>query len=96
MSQASWCEDLEPQAKSGAEQHRVFSDDFSKDSLSDYQLQGTVAWETGILKLPEGASLLRPVELGARVVVTAEVQFPTMTKDGQQSQTMLGIELNGA
>ena len=85
----------EPQQNSGTKLHRVFSDDFSRDSLSDYQLLGKVAWETGILKLPEGSSVSRLVELGSRVVVRAELQFPTLTKDGDQSLTMLRIELDG-
>ncbi|MEO2020171.1 MAG: tetratricopeptide repeat-containing protein, partial [Fuerstiella sp.] len=94
--QASWCEDRSAQTESRAKLHQVFSDDFSKDSLSDYQTKGEPAWETGLLRLPEGSSVSRPVELGSRVVVTAELQFPVLTKDGEQSRTMLRIELNGA
>jgi tetratricopeptide (TPR) repeat protein len=92
--QASWCEDRSPQTQSRAKLHQVFSDDFSKDSLSDYQTKGEPAWETGLLRLPEGSSVSRPVELGSRVVVTAELQFPVLTKDGEQSRTMLRIELD--
>lgn len=82
--------------QSGSKLHPVFSDDFSENSLSDYEVKGEPAWEEGLVKLPQGVSLSRPVQLDARVVVTAELQFPKLTKDGEQSLTMLGIELDGA
>ena len=73
----------------------VFSDDFSSDSLSDYQVTGDVVWEKVRLKLAKGASVSRSFEVGSRVKVVAELEFPKLTKDADQSLTVLRIDRVG-
>ena len=74
----------------------IFSDDFSEDSLSEYQVKGEVTWEQGRVKLTQGASLSRSFEAGARVELVMGLEFPELTKDGEQSLTLLTLDLVGA
>ena len=74
----------------------IFSDDFSEDSLSEYQVKGEVTWKPGRVKLSEGSSVSRSFEAGARVEVVAELEFPKLTNDGELSLALLQLDLRGA
>ncbi|MFT5328024.1 MAG: hypothetical protein ACI8P0_005931, partial [Planctomycetaceae bacterium] len=80
---------------SDVELRPVFSDDFSSDSLPDYQVKGEVAWEKGRLKLTD-ASISRSLEVGSRVKVAVDLEFSTLTRDGEESMMMLELALDGA
>ena len=55
-----------------------------------------MVWEKGRLKLADGASLARSVKVGSWLKVSAGIEFPELTKDGEKSFTALRIDLVGA
>src|SRR5438094_3447454 len=48
-----------------------FVDDFSTNTLKDYEIKGDVAWEKGSVKLGKDAQLTRKVKLGHTAEITA-------------------------
>jgi tetratricopeptide (TPR) repeat protein len=74
----------------------VFADDFRADSRQDYQPAGPVRWEEGKLTLDAGASLTRPFTAGAVAELRVRIAFPPLENDGDQSETRLGLTLDGA
>jgi CHAT domain-containing protein/Tfp pilus assembly protein PilF len=69
--------------KSGDEKPAAvkFSEDFSKNTLKDYQVKGDVTWQKGQLTLAAGAALFRKMVLGHKVEIRANVPIPSGSKE---------------
>jgi CHAT domain-containing protein/Tfp pilus assembly protein PilF len=66
----------------GAEPEKVrLTDDFVKNTLKDYRIDGAVSWQKGRITLKEGASVLRPVQIGGVAEVHDVVQLPESKED---------------
>jgi CHAT domain-containing protein/Flp pilus assembly protein TadD len=74
----------------------IFSDDFKKNSLDQYQVKGELNWKAGKLELSPGASISRSFEVGSRFEITAWLEFPELQQDDEESHTMMLIDLVGA
>jgi CHAT domain-containing protein/tetratricopeptide (TPR) repeat protein len=72
------------------------SDDFSQNTLKDYEVKGDVTWERGRVKLGPDARLARNITPGWMVEVTIDLEFPTLEKDGDKSESRIRFVVDDA
>jgi len=82
-------------AKPASPAEVAFSDDFRADTRSQYEITGSVAWETGKLSLGSDATIRKRMDIGPLVELTVDLHWPSLKKDGQTSHTEIGLELEG-
>lgn len=71
------------------------SDDFKLDSLKNYKVQGDVRHQPGMIHIPAGAALVRPVKAGPLVDLSLELEFTPLLKNGDASETWVAFEPQG-
>ena len=69
-----------------------FSDDFQKDTRSEYQITGKIEWEPGKLVLGEGAVIRKPIKAGAVGELTLDIKWPEL-EDGQEARLRIVFEV---
>src|SRR5262249_55964959 len=67
-----------------------FRDDFAIDSRAQYTVQGTIAWQKGLLTLTEGARLARKLDVGHRLEVRAVLRLAPGDGDAQLTLRVSG------
>lgn len=86
----------EPEPSRNLELKPVFDDDFSKDTRSDYQIEGDVDWEQGKLTLPEGASIKREIHGGSWAEIEVDFGEDGWPKEQDVAELQIWFYLEGA
>src|SRR5437879_2422535 len=76
------------QAPAGGTQ---FSDDFREVPKDRYETQGPVAWKAGRVELREGGMIIRKIESGPFIAMTARLELPAPEREGNRALTRLAF-----
>ncbi len=77
----------------------LFEDDFSADSRDKYEIRGvasSIIWEAGQIVLKQGDVLAREINANDWLETEIDLQFPELKSDGQTSECILRLNLDGA
>ncbi|MEO1998810.1 MAG: tetratricopeptide repeat protein [Planctomycetaceae bacterium] len=72
----------------------ILTDDFSRTSLADYQVEGDVTWQAGSITLAPDSSIGRPIEAGEWVEITLDLDAVDSARDNKQPQSIVTVTLD--
>ena len=85
----------EPPAGAAPATVRTFTDDFSTDTRSHYEITGPVRWEQGKMILGQAGSIQRRIEPGHFVDVAMNLVWPTVSEKKPEAQVRVAFLLKG-
>jgi CHAT domain-containing protein/Tfp pilus assembly protein PilF len=75
---------------------RTFADDFTTDTLRDYEFTGDSRWENGQIILGENATLRKSIEADWWIELRMDLRFPEPLVNGQRSVLRIWLDLDDA